>query len=152
MPNRPLPLRFYSHETRDQSRAVGALKTLPDIRTQSLAAVHLVMSLRLCALFDQAGREPVAELAQRFGSVTAACAVLHLAGTLVRCWPDRYQAARPCCRGMTPDEWTLAEMARAAENCDRAGFEAALAGYVRTDRHEVLFDAALRAVAALQAI
>lgn len=152
MPKRALPFRSQSRDIRGLSRAVAALNSVPDIRRQSLVSVHLVMSLRLCALFEQAGREPVAELAQRFGSVTAACAVLHLAGTLVRCWPDRYQAGRPCCRGLTPDEWTLAEMARAAETCDRAGFEAALAGFVRTDRHEPLFDASLRAVAALQAI
>lgn len=125
---------------------------LPDLRQQSMAAIHLVMSLRFCAMAEAAGREPLAALSCRLGSVTAARAVLQLTECITRAWPDRFATARPCCTGMTPDEWTAAMMTRAARSGDRAGFSAVLDGFVRADRHEVLFDAAVGAMAAIEAV
>jgi hypothetical protein len=129
---------------------VASLARLADIRSLPLPALHLVMALRLCALMEQAGRNPVAELVTRFHSVTAAKAALGLAEAVSRCWPERYMVARPCALKMTPDEATLAAMARSALARDRAGFEQALHGFVRSDRHDVLFAATVEAVAALQ--
>lgn len=124
---------------------------LPDLRNQSLAAIHLVMSLRLCALAEVAGREPLAALACRLGSVTAAQAVFDLTDRITRAWPDRFATARPCCPGMTPDEWTVAMLARAARQADRPGFAAVLDGFVRAERHDALFAATVAALAAIDA-
>jgi hypothetical protein len=128
---------------------VDGLARLGDIRSLPLPAMHLVMTLRLCGLIEQAGRDPVSELATRFQSVTAAQAALDLAETISRCWPSRYCAARPCSLGMTPDEATLAAMVRATLDRDREAFDQTLNGFVRTNRHATLFDATVHAVALL---
>lgn len=131
------------------SATIAALARPMDVRALPLPAVHVVMSLRLCALFERAGREPVSELSTRFGSVTAALAVLELARTVARCWPEAYIAGRPCCMGMTPDEATLAATARAAADADRAGFARTLDGFVPAGLHDALFAAVLCCVTEL---
>ncbi len=134
-----------------QWRRASLAAQLPDLRQQSLVAIHLVISLRFCAMAEAAGREPLAALACRLGSVTAARAVFDLTERITRAWPDRFATARPCCSAMTPDEWTAAMMTRAARAADRAGFCAVLDGFVRADRHDALFDATVAAIAAVEA-
>ncbi len=56
---------------------------------------------------------------------------------------------RPCCLAMTPDESTLAALSRAAFNGKREDFSAEVAGFVRADRHEALYNATIHAVALL---
>jgi hypothetical protein len=128
---------------------VAGLGRLGDIRSLTLPALHVVMTMRLCALMERAGRDPLTELSTRYRSVAAAKASLALADRIARYWPTAYQAARPCSMGMTPDETTLAAMVRAALAGDRRAFDAALAGFVRGDRHENLFDATVQAVVLL---
>lgn len=129
---------------------VAALARPADIRALPLTTLHTIMAMRLGALFERAGRDPIAELTQRLRSVTAAMAMLRLTEEVVRCWPDRFVVNRPCCLAMSPDERTLAAMSRAAASGDRDGFCRVLAGFVAADRHEALFAAAVEAVAALQ--
>lgn len=129
---------------------VAGLARLGDIRSLTLPALHVVMTMRLCALMERAGRDPLTELATRYHSVAAAKASLELADRIARCWPAPYQSARPCSMGMTPDETTLAAMVRAALGGDRRAFDAALTGFVRADRHETLFDATVQAVVLLE--
>lgn len=131
---------------------VASLARLGDIRSLPIPALHLVMAMRLCALMEQAGRDPVVELATRFHSVSAAKAALGLAEVVTRCWPERYMVARPCALKMTPDEATLAEMVRSALALDRIGFEQALHGFVRSDRRNVLYAATVEAAASLQSV
>ena len=76
-------------------------------------------------------------------------ALVGLSATLVRAWPDAIVTGRPCCMAMTPDEATLAGMARAGLVGDRAGFSHTIAGLVRPDRHEPLYDATVSALAAI---
>lgn len=128
---------------------IAALGQPRDLRTLPMPAMHLVMGMRLCALFLAARRDPVAELATRLGSVTAACHLLDLSRAIARAWPDPYRAARPCCMRLSPDEATLAGMAEAAIEGDHRRFGQALDGFVRADRHEGLRAATIRAVAAL---
>ena len=128
---------------------VAGLARPRDLRTLRAEAMHLVMAMRLCALFLVARRDPVAELATRFGSVPVACHVLDLSRAIAAFWPERYVASRPCCLRLSPDENTVAAMAGAVLDHDRAGFTRALDGFVRTDRHEALHVATIRAVAAL---
>lgn len=137
-------------DTQRYDAIVAGLARLGDIRSLALPALHVVMTLRLCALMERAGRDPLTELATRYHSVAAAKASLELADTISRCWPAPYQSARPCSMGMTPDEATLAAMVRAALGGDRQAFDAALSGFVRADRHEALFDATVQAVVLLE--
>ena len=131
---------------------VGGLIRQPDLRCQPMTALHLVMAMRLCALCERAERDPLAELSTRIGSVTAASQIVALLSLVRRSWPEPFVVGRPCCMAMTPDEATLANLARRAMSADRAGFGAQIEGLVRSSRHEALFDQSVRCVAELAAL
>ena len=120
-----------------------------DLRGLTLTGLHMVMAMRLCALFDQADRDPVADLARRYRSIEAACAVHGLVQTIKKVWPEPFMVNRPCCHAMTPDEVTLSALVRAARSADRAGFTQAITGFVRRERQSALFEATVHAVALL---
>ena len=131
---------------------IAALGRPLDLRGLNLAALHAVMAVRLCALFDRAQREPLAELTQRFRSFEAASAVLELVREITSTWPEPFVTNRPCCLALSPDEATLAAMVRQAATGNRADFSASLEGFVRKERHERLYTGTVRAVALLQAV
>lgn len=147
----PSPLQPGPDRTLDFVRTVARLARIPDLRVQPLAAAQLVMAMRLRPILDCAERDAVAELAMRFGSLPAALAALALCEQVAAAWPEAFALHRPCCVKLTPDEHTLAQMARATATGDRAAFSALLDGFVRTSRHDRLFDATVRALAALSA-
>ncbi len=132
-------------------RTVARLAQQPDLRVQSFGSVHLVMTMRLRAIFERAERDPIAELSARLCSVPAAIAVLELCDQVCAVWPEAFTIHRPCCVKLSPDEHTLAQMARCARGGDRAGFSAVLDGFVRTSRHDNLYDATVRALALVPA-
>lgn len=120
-----------------------------DVRGLSLKVLHVVMAMRLCAVFENAGRDPVPDLARRYRSVEAACALHGLVRTARQVWPEPIIVNRPCCHAMTHDEVTLAALARTALNARRDAFSAVIFGLVRADRHEALYNATIHAVALL---
>lgn len=134
------------------SAIVASLARPADLRTLPLPALHIVMAMRLCALFDQAGREPLVELAGRFASVTLAEQVLRLGRLVARSWPEAFTVARPCCMLLSPDERTLANAALAALSGDRDRFSHELDGFVRASRHDALYDQTALTVAGLCAL
>jgi hypothetical protein len=113
------------------------------LRQQSALAARAVVALRVLALCGPADRDPLLELSRRFSSIPAARAFLALADALGAAWPVSVMVMRPCCPELSPDEATLAAMIDAAASADRAALARALAGLVRADRHERLFDAAV---------
>lgn len=129
------------------SALVESLARPQDVRGLSLKGLHITMAMRLCALFDAASRDPVPDLARRYHSVEAACAIHGLVQTVKQVWPEPFMVNRPCCLAMTPDEATLAALARAALGGKRDAFSQAIAGFVRTDRHNALYEATIHAVA-----
>lgn len=128
---------------------VAALARPQDVRALSLTALHVVMAMRLSAMFERVGRDPVPDLAQRYHSVEAAAAVHALVRRVIRTWPDRFLVNRPCQLVMTPDEATLAAMVRHALSGDSAGFADLLDGFVRADRHDGLYQSTRHAAALL---
>lgn len=140
-----------SDQTLAAVRTISRLAQQPDLRVQSFGAVHLVMTMRLRAIFERAERDPIAELSARLCSVPAAIAALELCDQVCTVWPESFALHRPCCVKLSPDEHTLAQMARCARGGDRAAFSAVLEGFVRTSRHDNLFDATVRALALLPA-
>ena len=133
------------------SATIAALARPADLRALSLQGLQLVMAMRMCALFEAAGRDPILELTTRFRSVTAARSVLELAEAVRRCWPESFMVHRPCCLALSTDEHTLAAMIRAVGGRNSAAFHDTLQGLVRADRLEHLHDVTVRAVAALEA-
>jgi len=132
-----------------RAQLIRRLAAPPLIGELSLLALQSVLALRIVALCSKTGREPVVELARRFRSVTAAKAFLTLTDHIGRCWPDRVTVHPPCCRGLSPDEQTLALMINAAGAGGREAFRRAVEGLVRADRHEMLYAAAVDFAAAL---
>ena len=113
----------------------------PVLQAQSSPAQALVHAFRLCALAARDGTDPVAALALRLCNCEAAHAVHDLVRAVTRAWPEAFVVGRACCQRLSPDEATLAALADAARWRDRAGFDAAVAGLIRPDRHEPLWDA-----------
>ena len=130
-------------------RTVARLAQQPDLRVQPRGAVHLIITMRLRSIFERAERDPIAELSARLCSVPAAIAALELCDQVCAVWPEPFAIHRPCCVKLSPDEHTLAQVAQCARGGDRAGFSAVLEGFVRSSRHDSLFDATVRALALL---
>lgn len=145
------------HASRASTAAAAAARTqilerlaaTPVMNELSLLALRSTLAFRILALCSRAGREPVAELASRFRSVTVAKSFLEWADCVGRCWPERVSVHAPCCRGLSPDEATLAALIDAAGAGDRAAFGREIDGFVRPDRHEPLYAAAVDLAAAL---
>lgn len=119
-------------------------------RAETLGPIggHFVHALRLIALHERLGRDPVPELAVRLASVEIAAKSLILAQTIAACWPENIHVSRFCCRLLSHDEVTIAALVDAAAARDRSAFEEALAGLVRPERWHRLWDGALALVAA----
>lgn len=128
---------------------IEALARPADLRALPLPAMHLIMAMRLCALFEMAGREPLVELTRRFSSVTAAEQVLALTRMVGRCWPQAFVVSRPCCLRLSPDERTLANITRTAMAGDRAACARELEGFVRPVWHDPVFDQLAQTVSQL---
>ncbi len=57
------------------SHLIESMARPNDVRGLSLKGLHITMAMRICAVFEAAGRDPVPDLAQRYRSIEAACAV-----------------------------------------------------------------------------
>jgi hypothetical protein len=127
---------------------IAALAAPPRIEALGPVAGRFIHALRLIALHERMGRDPVPELAVRMGSVEVAAKALILAHTISASWPEHIHVSRFCCRLMSHDEATIGAFVDAAAHGGRTGFEAALDGLVRADRMHRLWEGALALTAA----
>ena len=127
---------------------IAALAVPPRVEALGPIAGRFLHALRLIALHERLGRDPVPELAVRLGSVDVAAKALILAHTISASWPENIHVSRFCCRLMSHDEATIGAFVAAASEGDRAGFEAALAGLIRPERMHRLWEGALSLTAA----
>lgn len=137
------------HSPTSAARAtIAALATPSRVETLGPIAGRFVHALRLIALHERIGRDPVPELAVRLGSVEVAAKALILAQTISASWPENIHVSRFCCRLLSHDEATIGAFVDAAAGADRPAFEAALAGLIRADRMPRLWEGALALTAA----
>lgn len=127
---------------------IAALAAPPRIDRLGPVAARFVHGLRLIALHERLGRDPVPELAARLGSVDVAARALILAQAIAASWPENIAVSRYCCRLMSHDEATIGAFVEAAAQGDRRGFEDALTGLVRPERMDRLWQGALALAAA----
>jgi hypothetical protein len=120
---------------------IASLAEPPRLARLSPIAARFVQSLRMIALYQQAGRDPVVELTARLGSVGVAARVLALAQTICAVWPENIHVSRACCALLSHDEATIAAMVDAVIARDRPAFDAAIAGLIRADRGQRLHEA-----------
>lgn len=119
------------------------------LQHQTCNSYRIIMALRLMAVCNRSGHDPLPLLAHRLANVGAARAVLAFADQVGMCWPENVQVMRPCCGALSHDEWTIGLLADAAAAGQRNQFSAILDGLVRQSRHERLYDLAKAAVALL---
>lgn len=137
----------HSPSTTAQS-IIAALTAPPRIEALGPIGGRFVHALRLIALHERMGRDPVPELAVRMGGVEVAAKALLLAHTVSATWPESIHISRFCCHLLSHDEATIGAFVDAAARGDRVGFEATLAGLIRADRMHRLWERALALAAA----
>lgn len=131
------------HPNAPSRQIIAALAVPPRIERLGPIAQRFVGALRLIALHERVGRDPVPELAARLGSVEVAAKALILARAISASWPENVHVSRFCCRLLSHDEATIGAFVDAAVQGDRRGFEAAVDGLVRAERTHRLWKAAL---------
>lgn len=104
-------------------------------------AARFLYSLRLVALHDRAGCDPVPELAARLGSVETTAKTLALSQTIAATWPEKIHVSRFCCSLLTHDEATIGALIESASARDRTTFDATIVGLIRPDRIHRLWEA-----------
>jgi hypothetical protein len=127
---------------------IAALARPPRVEALGPIGGRFVHALRLIALHERVGRDPVPELAVRLGGVEIAAKALMLAHAISANWPENIHVSRFCCRLMSHDEATIGAFVDAAARGDRLGFEDAIAGLIRPDRAPRLWESALALAAA----
>lgn len=127
---------------------IAALARPPRVEALGPVGGRFTHALRLIALHERMGRDPVPELAVRLGSVDVAAKALMLAQVIAASWPENIHISRFCCRLLSHDEATIGAFVDAAAAGDRMGFEDALAGLVRPERMPRLWEGALALSAA----
>ena len=127
---------------------IARLAVPPRVETLGPIGGRFVHALRLIALHERVGRDPVPELAVRLGSVEIAAKALILSQAISASWSENIHVSRFCCRLLSHDEVTIGGLVDAAARRDRCDFEEALVGLVRPERWHRLWDSALALVAA----
>ncbi|MEL7445871.1 MAG: DNA-directed RNA polymerase subunit beta' [Pseudomonadota bacterium] len=135
MQNRALPT--------SEGNWIERLRHAPRLEGFGPVSARFIHSMRLIALHEQAGRDPVPELAGRLGSISVAAKSLELSQAVCATWPENIHVSPFCCQAMTHDEMTIALMIEAVIDRDRTAFVASLEGLIRPDRVERLWDCAL---------
>lgn len=129
-------------------KAIAALATPPRVERLGPIAGRFIHALRLIAVHDRLGRDPVPELAVRLGSVEIAAKALIMAQIIAASWPEHIAVSRFCCRLLSHDEATIGAFIDAASAGDRIAFEMALDGLIRPERAHRLWENALALAAA----
>lgn len=127
---------------------IAALATPPRVEALGPIGGRFVHALRLIALHERMGRDPVPELAVRMGGVDVAAKALILAQAISASWPENIAVSRFCCRLLSHDEATIGAFVDAAAVGDRVSFEGALNGLIRADRMHRLWEGAMALTAA----
>lgn len=129
-------------------QTIAALAVPPRIESLGPLGGRYVHAMRLIALHERVGRDPVPELAVKLGGVEIAAKALMLAQVIAASWPENICVSRFCCRLLSHDEATIGAFVDAAGRGDRVGFEAAIIGLIRADRAPRMWEAALALAAA----
>jgi hypothetical protein len=113
---------------------IAALAAPARVERLGRVAGRFIHALRLIAVYERAGHDPVPELAARLGSVEVAAKALILAQAIAATWPENITVSRFCCRLLSHDEATIGGFVDAAAAGDRRRFEVTLDGLLRPDR------------------
>lgn len=133
------------------TKDLSVLFAFRDLRAFPLTAMHMIMAMRLCILFGQAGRDPLPDLAVRLRSMEAARRVERIVRSIQQNWPEQFLVHRPCCLALSPDEALLGDLTVAATQGDESGAAQLLRDMLPADTARHLFLEAVAAAGAIQA-
>ncbi|MEL7199722.1 MAG: DNA-directed RNA polymerase subunit beta' [Pseudomonadota bacterium] len=128
------------NRTTSAKSIVANLQRAPRLSELHPIAARFVYSVRLMALHERAGRDPVPELSSRLGSVDVAAKSLALAKTIMRCWPENIHVSRFCCGLISHDEVTIGGIVSSAVHRDYDAFVHCTHGLIRPDRAPALWE------------
>lgn len=132
----------------ERSVTIAKLADVPRVDALGPVAARFLYSLRLIAIYDRAGHDPIPELAVRLASVETAAKALDLANMITMLWAENVHLSRFCCQLLTHDEATIGALVDAACDQDRAKFDANIDGLIRPARSERLWLATIELVGA----
>ena len=127
---------------------IARLACPPRASTLHPIAGRFVHALRLIALHNRVGRDPVPELATRLGGVDLAARALVLVQVVQASWPENIHVSPFCCGFLSHNEATIGAIVASAATCDRGGFERATVGFIAPEAAHNLWEAALQLVEA----
>ncbi len=118
---------------------IRRLTQQPLVRDLPVDAAQAVLALRYCILCRRAERDPMPELARRWGNILAARRFRLVVEAIGHSWPDPFAVAPPCCAYASFDEALLAGMVAATSRGDRAGFDFLTAEMLGSDARAMIF-------------
>jgi len=133
------------------TKDLSILFAFRDLRAFPLTAMHMIMAMRLCILFGQAGRDPLPDLAVRLRSMEAARRVERIVRSIQQSWPEQFLVHRPCCLALSPDEALLGDLTVAATQGDENGAAQLLRDMLPAETARPLFLETVAAAGAIQA-
>jgi hypothetical protein len=120
---------------------IARLMQPPRLADRHPLAARTIHAMRLIALHDRVGRDPVPELTARLGGIGKAAKVLAFAQAIKSVWPEDIHISPFCCGLLSHDEATFCSMVEAVAGRDRGAFDHAVEGLVKTGRLDRLWNA-----------
>lgn len=129
-------------ETRGAAGWIARLHVPATVNDLSPIAQRFIFRLRVVAVYRKAGRDPLAELTSRVGSITVAVKSLQLFESMAHVWPKPVHVQRCCCQILSHDELTIARALEAIAENNVDGFDAQLADLMPSDTRKTIANAA----------
>ena len=115
------------------------LTARPLVSTLSPPGERLIAALRLSVLARRRDVDPLAVLAERFGSRPVAEQALHIISLIGHIWPERFTLSPPCCRSLSHDEALVGTLADLAADDARAAFDREAGDLLAEDARDQLW-------------
>jgi len=125
-------------ETRGAAGWIARLHVPATVNDLSPIAQRFIFRLRVVAVYRKAGREPLAELTSRLGSITVAVKSLQLVESMAHV----VHVQRCCCQILSHHELTIARALEAIAENNVDGFDAQLADLMPSDTRKTIANAA----------
>lgn len=129
-------------EIRGAADWIASLQVPAKVNDLSPIAQRFIFSLRVVAVYRKAGRDPLAELTSRLGSITVAVKSLQLVESMAHVWPERVQVRRCCCQMLSHDEHTMARALEAVAENNQVDFDDQLVDLLPSDARKAIASAA----------
>jgi len=119
--------------------AMAKMLARPRLGGLSSNGMRLVLATRLRVVCARRGVAALPLIAQRLGCKRQALSALHIVEVIGAVWPEKFALSPPCCGMLSHDEALLGALAEAAEEGERAAFDAHARDLLNEDARERLW-------------